>query len=68
MGAPGRAARRVRSAGSSVLPRGPLDLLLQLALLAGPWRDALCPTRAATKAGRARRAAAVQRRADGLPR
>jgi len=43
MAAARRAAHRVRSPGSSVLPRGPVDLLLQLALLAGAywaWRHA----------------------------
>jgi PAP2 superfamily len=43
MGAVGRAADRVRRSVSSGLPRGPLDLLIQLALLAGAywaWRHA----------------------------
>jgi hypothetical protein len=43
MGAVGRAADRARRSVSSVLPRGPLDLLIQLALLAGAywaWRHA----------------------------
>jgi hypothetical protein len=43
MGAVGRAADRVRRSVSSALPRGPLDLLIQLALLAGAywaWRHA----------------------------
>jgi hypothetical protein len=43
MGATGRAADRVSRTLSSLLPRGPLDLLIQLALLAGAywaWRYA----------------------------
>ena len=43
MGAVGRAADRVRRSVASALPRGPLDLLIQLALLAGAywaWRHA----------------------------
>ncbi|HEY6636585.1 MAG TPA: phosphatase PAP2 family protein [Solirubrobacterales bacterium] len=43
MGAPGRAGRRARELVSSVLPRGPLDLLIQLAVLAvayWAWRHA----------------------------
>jgi hypothetical protein len=38
----------------------------QLAMLAGPWREALCPTRvAARRPQRGGSAAAVRRRADG---
>jgi hypothetical protein len=43
MAAAGRAAHRIRTSASSLLPRGPLDLLLQLALLAAAywaWRHA----------------------------
>ena len=43
MGAAGRAGRRARELVSSVLPRGPLDLLIQLAVLAvayWAWRHA----------------------------
>jgi AcrR family transcriptional regulator len=40
----------------------------QLALLAGPWRDALCSTRAATRPASGRgSAAALRRRAAGSP-
>jgi PAP2 superfamily len=43
MEAAGRVAQRVLRSGSSLLPRGPLDLIIQLALLAGAywaWRHA----------------------------